>query len=92
VWSYSICAAAFDNKIPVYIAGNLLKTDIHDDIHIETRAWEEVRPDKPEGLEIINFAFDQVPAKFITGIITEFGIVKPTEVRETVEKEYPWMK
>lgn len=91
VGSYSICAAAFDNKIPVYIAGNLLKTDIHDDIHIETRPWEEVWPDKPEELEIINFAFDQVPAKFITGIITEFGILKPNELETVVKKEYPWM-
>jgi methylthioribose-1-phosphate isomerase len=91
VGSYSISAAAFDNKIPVYIAGNLLKTDIHDTIQIETRSGVEVRPDKPEGLEIINFAFDQVPAKFITGIITEFGIIKPSEVEKVVEKKYPWM-
>jgi translation initiation factor 2B subunit (eIF-2B alpha/beta/delta family) len=76
----------------VYIAGNLLKTDIHDTIQIETRSGLEVRPDKPEGLEIINFAFDQVPAKFITGIITEFGIIKPDEVEKVVEKQYPRME
>jgi methylthioribose-1-phosphate isomerase len=38
VGSYSIVHAAYDNKIPVYIAGNLLKTDVRDSIQIETRS------------------------------------------------------
>jgi methylthioribose-1-phosphate isomerase len=92
VGSYSIARAAYDNKIPVYIAGNLLKTDIHDTIQIETRSGTEVWPDRPEGIDIINFAFDQVPAKFLTGIITEFGIIKPNEVEDVVKKEYPRME
>lgn len=91
VGSYSICYSAHHNKIPVYIAGNLLKVDVNDNIHIETRAWTEVREDKPEGVDIINFAFDQIPAKFITGIITEFGIIKPNKIREVMKKEYPRM-
>lgn len=91
VWSFGICSTAFHSKIPVYIAGNLLKTDIHDDVHIETRNPQEVWPDKPEELEIINFAFDQIPAKYITWIITEFWIIKPSELKETVKKYYPWM-
>ena len=91
VWSFWICSTAFHSRIPVYIAGNLLKTDIHDDVHIETRNPQEVWPDKPEELEIINFAFDQIPAKYITWIITEFWIIKPSELKETVKKYYPWM-
>jgi methylthioribose-1-phosphate isomerase len=38
VGSYSIVHAAYDNKIPIYIAGNLLKTDVRDSIQIETRS------------------------------------------------------
>jgi methylthioribose-1-phosphate isomerase len=38
VGSYSIAHAAYDNKIPVYVAGNLLKTDVRDSIQIETRS------------------------------------------------------
>lgn len=91
IWSFGICSTAYHSKIPVYIAGNLLKSDIHNDVHIETRNPKEVWPDKPEELEIINFAFDQIPAKYITGIITEFGIIKPSELKETVKKHYPWM-
>lgn len=91
VWSFGICSTAFHSKIPVYIAWNLLKTDIHNDVHIETRDALEVWPDKPEELEIINFAFDQIPAKYITWIITEFWIIRPSELKETVKKHYPWM-
>lgn len=91
VWSFGICSTAYHSKIPVYIAGNLLKTDIHNDVNIETRDSSEVWPDKPQELEIINFAFDQIPAKYITWIITEFGIIKPSELKETVKKNYPWM-
>ena len=91
IWSFWICFTAYHSKIPVYIAGNLLKTDIHDDVHIETRNPEEVWPDKPKELEIINFAFDQIPAKYITGIITEFWIIKPSELGKTVKEHYPWM-
>ena len=91
IWSFWICSTAFHSKIPVYIAWNLLKTDIHNDVNIETRDFLEVRPDKPEDLEVINFAFDQIPAKYITWIITEFWIIKPSELKETVNKHYPWM-
>ena len=91
IWSFWICSTAYHSKIPVYIAWNLLKTDIHNDINIETRDFLEVRPDKPEDLEIINFAFDQIPAKYITWIITEFWIIKPSDLKETVRKKYPRM-
>lgn len=91
VWSFWICSAAYHSKIPVYIAWNLLKCDIHNDVHIETRDPKEVWPDKPEELEIINFAFDQIPGKYITWIITEFWIIKPAELKESVKKNYPWM-
>ena len=91
VWSFWICSAAYHSKIPVYIAWNLLKCDIHNDVHIETRDPKEVWPDKPEELEIINFAFDQIPGKYITWIITEFWIIKPAELKKRKKKNYPWM-
>lgn len=91
IWSFGICSIAHHSKIPVYIAGNLLKTDIHDDVHIETRNPREIWPEKPEELEIINYAFDQIPGKYITGIITEFWIIEPSMLKETVKEKYPWM-
>lgn len=91
IWSFGICSTAYHSKVPVYIAWNLLKTDIHDDVHIESRDPKEIWPDKPEELEIINFAFDQIPARYITWIITEFWIIKPSELKEAVKKYYPRM-
>ena len=92
VGSYSVGLSALFANVPVYIAGNLLKVDIHDKIHIEKRQDHEVWEDSPEGLQFLNLAFDKIPPKFIRGIITEFGIIKPRDIRAVVEREYPWMK
>ena len=92
VWSYAVGLSALYANVPVYIAGNLLKVDVHDTIQIEQRHSHEVWEDAPEGLDFLNFAFDKIPPKFIRGIITEFGIIKPREIRSYIEKYYPWMK
>lgn len=92
VGSYAVGLSALYANVPVYIAGNLLKVDVHDAIQIEKRLWTEVWEESPEGLEFLNFAFDKIPPKFIRGIITEFGIIKPRDVRKVVEEHYPWMK
>ncbi len=91
VWSFGIGLAAHHSKIPVYIAGSLMKVDITNSIEIEKRSANEVWEDKPKDLEIINYAFDMIPAEFVTWIITEFGIIKPKDIRKMVKKYYPWM-
>jgi S-methyl-5-thioribose-1-phosphate isomerase len=40
----------------------------------------------PEGARAANPAFDVTPAKYITGIITENGIFKPSQMRKAVGK------
>ena len=92
VWSYAVGLSALYANVPVYIAGNLLKVDVHDTIQIEQRHSHEVWEDAPDNLDFLNFAFDKIPPKFIRGIITEFGIIKPREIRSYIEKYYPWMK
>lgn len=92
VWSYAVGLSALYANVPVYIAGNLLKVDVHDTIQIEQRHSHEVWEDAPDNLDFLNFAFDKIPPKFIRGIITEFGIIKPREIRSYLEKYYPWMK
>lgn len=91
IGSFAIAMAARHSKIPVYIAGSLLKVDTEDTIKIEQRSGKELRPDAPKGIEIVNYAFDIVPAKFITGIITEYGVIKPKDIKKAVKKYYPWM-
>ncbi|MBU0627232.1 hypothetical protein KKG31_05490 [Patescibacteria group bacterium] len=66
VGSFAIALSAWHSKIPVYIVGSLTKLDMENSIKIERRSWKELRADAPKKLEIINYAFDMVPAKFIT--------------------------
>lgn len=91
VWSFSIAMSAYHSHIPVYIVGNLMKVDYDNKAVIERRDGHELWPSKPKNLEIINLAFDTVPAKFITWIITEAWIIKPKDIKKTVEKHYAWM-
>lgn len=91
IGSFGIALAAYDSKIPVYIASTLLKADMKGESKIELRPLQELWPRAPRGTKIINYAFDRVPAKYITGIICEFGIVKPKQVIKLVKQHYPWL-
>lgn len=95
VGSYGIAQVAKHEKIPVYVATSLLKTDpetfASKYVGIELRDRKEIWPQGPKGLKIVNFAFDRIPAKFIKGIVCEFGIVRPRDIAYLVEKHYPWI-
>jgi len=91
IGSYGIALAAWEAHIPLYITSTALKMDADNKIQVELRDESELWPDRPRQLEILNFAFDMIPAKFITGIICEFGIVKPGLLKVKVAKEYPWL-
>jgi len=91
IGSYSIAAAAQHESIPVYIAAPLLKFYPKSWIKIERRSPKEIWPDAPKKLKIINFAFDLIPADLITGIICEFGIIRPNEANKFVKKFYNWI-
>ena len=90
---YSMSLSAFYEKIPVYIVTSLLKVKKgfgnFIDIPIETRSFKEVWPEAPMGVNIMNLAFDSIPSEFITGFITEFGILKPEEIKDAIRKNYP---
>jgi ribose 1,5-bisphosphate isomerase len=91
IGSFGIALAAYDSKIPVYIASTLLKADMKGESKIELRPRQELWPHAPRGTKIINYAFDRVPAKYIAGIICEFGIIKPKQVVKLVKHHYPWL-
>ncbi|HMT00897.1 MAG TPA: translation initiation factor eIF-2B [Candidatus Absconditabacterales bacterium] len=91
VGSFAIGLSAFHSHIPVYIVGSLAKIDTVDTVDIEMRDSKEIRPEAPAGLKIANYAFDTIPAEFITGIITEFGVIKPSDLKKTLEEKYPRM-
>lgn len=91
IGSYGIGLSCKYNKIPLYIACTLFKMDSDNIINIEMRKKSEIWKKSGKKIDIINFAFDIVPAQFITGIICEFGILKPNEVKKAVQKHYPWI-
>jgi translation initiation factor 2B subunit (eIF-2B alpha/beta/delta family) len=90
IGSFSIALSAHREKVPVYVAASLLKFS-REWIPIEMRREKEIWPGAPKGLEILNFAFDLVPREFISGYITEFGIIKPEHIYRTVKQHYPWL-
>lgn len=75
IGSETIAILAKKNKIPVYILANSLKYS-NKKIKLEKRNWKEVWSSykKSINLKILNPAFEFVPKKYISGIITEFGL------------------
>ncbi len=90
IGTYSLSILAKEHGVPFYVAAPTSTFDLKskpEDVKIEMREPREVAfiGDKriaPEGVEILNFAFDRTPPENITGIITEKGII----VRPLAEK------
>lgn len=91
IGSFGITLAAHDSNIPVYVTTPLLKVDWQGESTFERRSEAEVWPGAPVGTHIVNYAFDMIPAKFITGIVCEFGVVRPSAVARLVRRHYPWL-
>ena len=83
IGSFMVAMAAKQHDVPFYVAAPLSTFDFDASIFdtiIEERDGDEVRYYGgaricPEGTEVINPAFDITPNEFITGIITENGII-----------------
>lgn len=90
VGSYGLSLSAKQARVPFYVTATILKFS-PEKIPIEVRSENEVWNAKPKKLKIINLAFDKIPFTNITNFITEFGLVKPGSIRDTVKKYYPWI-
>ncbi|MPN34401.1 Methylthioribose-1-phosphate isomerase [bioreactor metagenome] len=84
IGTYSIAVLAHAHGIPFYIAAPTSTIDLKvasgQEIPIEERNPQELRElfgvqTAPADVPVYNPAFDVTPAKYITGIITEKGIV-----------------
>lgn len=97
IGTYKLAVVAKENGVPFYpvVPTSTIDLDLaHGDlIPIEERSPEEVlsvfgKPIAPEGTSARNPAFDVTPHRYVTGIVTEMGIVYPPFVqhlREAVE-------
>jgi len=89
IGSYEKAVVAKENGIPFYVAAPVSTFDFsikdEKDIPIELRDEDEVlklgrRLIAPKGAKALNPAFDVTPARYITGFITEIGVLKPNEI------------
>ena len=85
IGTYSVAVLAKENNIPFYVAAPVSTLDLSlsdgSRIPIEERPSTEVTHIRgnsiaPEGINVRNPSFDVTPARYITAIITENGIVK----------------
>ena len=88
IGTYGVAVAAQAHNIPFYVAAPVSTFDLTlktgDEIPIEERDESEItcgfgKRTAPEGVQVYNPAFDVTPARLITGIITEKGIIRPVD-------------
>jgi len=85
IGTYQVATMAKQHSIPFYVAAPLSTFDLEsrpEDVIIEQRKASEVtgigdKKTAPDGINVINPAFDMTPPELISGIITENGIAKP---------------
>jgi methylthioribose-1-phosphate isomerase len=89
IGTYGLALAARAHGIPFYVAapsstidratpdGSRIPIEERDDG--EVTGWRGTRT-APEGIKVWNPAFDMTPADLVTGIITDKGIFKPSEI------------
>jgi len=86
IGTYTLAVLARENGIPFYVAAPTSTVDLSlssgDEIPIEERSSREVTDIAgsriaPEGVRAAHPAFDVTPARLVTAIITEHGVLRP---------------
>ncbi len=93
IGTYQVATMAKQHSIPFYVAAPLSTFDLEsrpEDIIIEQREASEVtglgdKKTAPDGIDVINPAFDMTPPELVSGIISENGIAKPP-YEESIKK------
>ena len=98
IGTYKLAVVARENAVPFYpvVPTSTVDLDLSSgqDIPIEMRDPREVthiadRPIAPAGVKVANPAFDVTPHRYLSGIVTEEGIVRPpfdSGLRDAVER------
>jgi len=93
IGTYQVALIAKQHGIPFYVAAPLSTFDLQsnpEDVVIEHRNGSEVtgigdKKTAPEGINVINPAFDMTAPELISGIITEKGVAK-APYEESIKK------
>jgi len=93
IGTYTVAVLCKENKVPFYVAAPLSSIDFNIEsgelIPIEERSAEEVTTIRgqrvaPEGVKVINLAFDVTPAEYVTAFFTEKGAFLPRDIRKLI--------
>ena len=93
IGTYQVATMANQHNVPFYVAAPLSTFDMKsnpEDVVIEQRKGSEVtgigdKKTAPDGINVINPAFDMTPPELIAGIITEKGVAK-APFEESIKK------
>ena len=93
IGTYQVATMAKQHNVPFYVAAPLSTFDMKnnpEDVIIEQRKGSEVtgigdKKTAPDGINVINPAFDMTPPELIAGIITEKGFAK-APFEESIKK------
>ena len=95
IGSRLLALVAHEEHVPFYVASPLLKYNPETNLGIletiEMRDPQEIWENPPEGIEILNPAFETVSRRYIDGLITEAGIFASSHVTNYFAKTYPEM-
>jgi translation initiation factor eIF-2B subunit delta len=84
--TYAIALAARDQGVPLYaLCGTekLLPID-YPYFRIAPQDPQEVWPEHPQGVEVLNLYFDVTPLRYVSGVVTEQGVLTPGELQDMV--------
>ncbi len=95
IGTYTIAVLAKAHRVPFYVVAPTTTIDIRtptgDKIPIEHRKPSEVefigrKRLVPKGVRVLNPAFDVTPARLITAIVTERGVVEPSKLKSLFKR------
>jgi ribose 1,5-bisphosphate isomerase len=95
IGSRLLALVAHEENVPFYVASPLLKYNPETNLgileKIEMRKTEEIWKSPPDGIEILNPAFETISRRYIDGLITEAGIFASSHVTNHFARLYPDM-
>jgi len=95
IGTYTVAVLCKENNVPFYVAAPLSSIDFTIDsgelIPIEERSSHEVTTIRgqrvaPEGVNVINLAFDVTPSNYVAAFFTEKGVFLPRNIKKLIMK------
>jgi translation initiation factor eIF-2B subunit delta len=86
IGTYGIALAARERGVPLYALCGTEKFLPRDYpyFRIAPQDPEEVWPEHPQDVEVLNLYFDVTPLKYVSGVVTEDGVLTPGELQDMV--------